>query len=506
MKTARSSRFAPLFLLVTLGLPVAGRCQTYYVSTPITGRMTLGARDSTTRTSAHIDLLFTNLAETVYLDTAAMTIRQVGFISVTPLSATVTIQETQYVGGVFPNPPVSTPGTVVVTSTPDGGGLYFDTGPRSLTLNTVGGYYDISAPIVAGVPCSGSYTLITGGFTNTAAFSHVLTSLGYLNSGVWTFSTLSVPDYPASLSLNGLGNSSPDGVMGSDTLLVADVTAPDGFHLQLNPTTSNPYFGLKGAEAWRWSSGSVTATLTTTSPPSITAQPQSVGTHAHDQVSFNVTATGLLPMYYQWSLNGTNLAGATASNLTISNASQWDLGTYAVVITNGFGSTNSSSAILSMYPSIEAPFTGAVTYWGKPAAFSIVAWGSSPMSCQWFKDGVAVLDATNQVLRLSYMQFTNAGLYSVVVTNSLGSATNTPAQVIVNPAGVSLGLYPGVTIDGVVGYNYVIQRSPDLRNTNAWVTMTNLTLVQPVQLWVDTNVDASLPAHPLQFYRVLPGQ
>jgi hypothetical protein len=36
--------------------------------------------------------------------------------------------------------------------------------------------------------------------------------------------------------------------------------------------------------------------------------------------------------------------------------------------------------------------------------------------------------------------------------------------------------------------------------------MTNLTLVQPVQLWVDTNADASLPAHPQKFYRVLPGQ
>jgi hypothetical protein len=104
------------------------------------------------------------------------------------------------------------------------------------------------------------------------------------------------------------------------------------------------------------------------------------------------------------------------------------------------------------------------------------------------------------------MQFTNAGFYSLVVSSSLGSVTNPPAQVVVNPAGVSLGLCPAVTIDGVVGYNYIIRRTADLSNTNAWVTMTNLTLTQPVQLWVDTNVDASLPANPHHFYQVLPGQ
>lgn len=102
--------------------------------------------------------------------------------------------------------------------------------------------------------------------------------------------------------------------------------------------------------------------------------------------------------------------------------------------------------------------------------------------------------------------FTNAGFYSIVVSSSLGSATNTPEEVVVNPAGVSVGLYPGVTVGGVVGYNYIIQRTADLGNTNSWVTMTNMTLTQPLELWVDTSVDASLPANPYHFYQVLSGQ
>jgi hypothetical protein len=72
---------------------------------------------------------------------------------------------------------------------------------------------------------------------------------------------------------------------------------------------------------------------------------------------------------------------------------------------------------------------------------------------------VPLLNATNQMLFLPSIQFTNAGLYSVVLSNPLGSVTNKSAQVVVNPAGVSLGMFPGVYVSGVVGYTYTIQAS-----------------------------------------------
>jgi hypothetical protein len=110
------------------------------------------------------------------------------------------------------------------------------------------------------------------------------------------------------------------------------------------------------------------------------------------------------------------------------------------------------------------------------------------------------------MLNFPSIQFTNAGLYSVVVSSPYGSITNAAYQVVVNPAGVSLGFYPGLTISGVAGYSYIIQSSTNLANTNGWVTLTNLTLTQPVQLWVDTNVDASSPFNSQTFYQILPGQ
>ena len=158
-----------------------------------------------------------------------------------------------------------------------------------------------------------------------------------------------------------------------------------------------------------------------------------------------------------------------------------------------------------MYPFIEDSFAGEITYWGKDATLSFEGWGTGPLHYQWYKDGIAILNATNQTLFLPNIQFTNAGLYSVVLSSPLGSVTNVPAQVVVNPAGVSIGMYPGVIVSGVVGYTYTIQASSDLTNTNGWTTTATLTLIQPVQLWVDISVNALSPTNPHKYYRVVPG-
>ena len=110
-------------------------------------------------------------------------------------------------------------------------------------------------------------------------------------------------------------------------------------------------------------------------------------------------------------------------------------------------------------------------------------------------------NATNSSLTLTNLQFTNAGSYSVIVTNSFGSITSNPANLSIDLAGVSIALYPGVKIDGAVGLTYGIQYSSNLSNTNGWIGLTNLTFSQPTQIWYD-----SVPASLYQrFYRVLQG-
>jgi len=71
---------------------------------------------------------------------------------------------------------------------------------------------------------------------------------------------------------------------------------------------------------------------------------------------------------------------------------------------------------------------------------------------------------------------------------------------------LSLFFCPALTINGTAGYSYTIQSTTDLTNPGSWVTLTNLTLTQPVQIWVDTSVNAGSPFNPKYFYRALPQQ
>jgi hypothetical protein len=237
-------------------------------------------------------------------------------------------------------------------------------------------------------------------------------------------------------------------------------------------------------------------------PPSITTQPYSVVAYAHSSASFTAAVAGSEPLSCQWTFYGTNLANSTNTSIMLTNIQPSNLGSYRLLVTNAAGSVASSAATLFMYPYIATPFAGAVTYWGQSNTFSVAAWGNY-LQYQWYLNGAEVPNATSASLTIPAIQFTNAGMYSVVVSSIFGSVTNTPVQVVVNPANVSLKLYPNVVIEGTVGYNYLIQMSTNLFNTNAWITMTNFTLTQPIQYWDDISDDSTKPG---RYYRVLPGQ
>jgi hypothetical protein len=71
---------------------------------------------------------------------------------------------------------------------------------------------------------------------------------------------------------------------------------------------------------------------------------------------------------------------------------------------------------------------------GGTASFSVSVSGSSPFSYQWKKNGSNVSGATSSIYSISNAQTSHAGSYSVVVTNSAGSATSNAATLTVNAA------------------------------------------------------------------------
>jgi hypothetical protein len=90
-------------------------------------------------------------------------------------------------------------------------------------------------------------------------------------------------------------------------------------------------------------------------PPQITSQPFSQLADVGSSVVFTVTATGGLPLTYQWQKNGGNLTdggnlfGSTNSSLYLDGLVMTNAGVYSVVVANASGSVLSTGAVLTVY-------------------------------------------------------------------------------------------------------------------------------------------------------------
>jgi hypothetical protein len=107
------------------------------------------------------------------------------------------------------------------------------------------------------------------------------------------------------------------------------------------------------------------AVIVGSQPPLITTQPAGRIVAPGATVNLSVQVIGSASLSYQWLLDGVNLPGATASTLTFTNAQTFNSGTYAVVITNSYGSVTSSNAILTVTPAptcTPSP-SGLVSWW-----------------------------------------------------------------------------------------------------------------------------------------------
>ena len=86
--------------------------------------------------------------------------------------------------------------------------------------------------------------------------------------------------------------------------------------------------------------------------PSFVIQPQNITAAAGETIELAAIANGTEPLRYQWSLNGTDIAGATNRTYIISVVGVGHTGNYRVTISNDFGSQSSEVARVEV---IEAP-------------------------------------------------------------------------------------------------------------------------------------------------------
>jgi hypothetical protein len=170
-------------------------------------------------------------------------------------------------------------------------------------------------------------------------------------------------------------------------------------------------------------------------PPAITQVPQSVNGLWGGSAMFNVVATGPL-LSYQWRFNGTPLSGASVPTLLLSNLTDHDAGSYAVVVTNPFGSVTSAPVVLTvsaLAPTVTTPPASQAVVLGVDVLFAAEITAAPAPALQWFFNNAALPGATNTTLLLTNVTMSASGSYRVVADNFAGSAISPVATLTIIP-------------------------------------------------------------------------
>ncbi len=188
--------------------------------------------------------------------------------------------------------------------------------------------------------------------------------------------------------------------------------------------------------------------------------------------------------------NGSTISGSAASTLIIDNAQEADTGTYSLVVTNIAGKvTNSMTLTVSsgnVAPSITGPADQTVVQ-GSNVMFSASVSGLPVPNLQWRVNGVDIAAATNSMLTVSNVQYSQNGfVYSLIASNTAGLTTNNASLSVLVPPVISqqptnLAVIVGsaamfsVSASGVpaVRYQWRKNSSPIANATNVSYTLSN---------------------------------
>ncbi|GAB5558930.1 MAG: hypothetical protein SynsKO_05770 [Synoicihabitans sp.] len=176
------------------------------------------------------------------------------------------------------------------------------------------------------------------------------------------------------------------------------------------------------------------ASLDVQTAPVITGDPESVSGESGASVSFMVTYQANPVATVQWTFNGQPIDGATSDTLTLTNVGPAEVGDYRAVVTNDIGSTSSSAASFTLVgaPEITTQPVGTTVDPGANVTFTVVATGLPAPSYQWHLGGSEIPGATSASLSLTNVSGGDAGVYTVVVSNSVGFVTSRGAELILN--------------------------------------------------------------------------
>ena len=369
----------------------------------------------------------------------------------------------------------TTAGTLDAATTPLMQDFLFNTGALTTSVTGLGAYINYPYTLVvyaAGTTYTGqqaALVTVTAGSTGTTPASGVCTSASRkISAGV------------------GVAYQTFTGILNNSTLTFALTQAStggvnlNGLQLQFSPL------------------------LIVTQPVSQTASQGSAAL-------FTVSALATGTMNYQWQVtnsgtgtfvnltDGGQISGSQSSTLNITNLTTTNALAYRVIVSVGSSSVTSSPALLTVQtaPFITSQPASQTVVVGNTALFNVSVLGSAPLSYQWqanggsgytnLTDGGQILGSGTNALTISNLSSNWALSYRVIVTNSIGSITSTPAATLTvapNTLNIDVDFGSGATQSGsaVVGapgdvWNAVAATTGTIKNTaNATLSGVGLTL------------------------------
>ena len=184
-----------------------------------------------------------------------------------------------------------------------------------------------------------------------------------------------------------------------------------------------------------------------------------------------VVAKADAALAYQWFKDGSAIAGATSSSLSLTNVQASAAGAYWVELTSAGTQVTSQQAILTvnLAPQVIAWPTDVVVSLGGAAAFTVEAKGPN-LAYHWWHDASLITGATNATLTIESALASAAGGYQVEVINSAGWAVSPSFQLKFKPGlgnlKITLNPHQSVLIRsiGLPGMFYYVNASADLVN------------------------------------------
>jgi len=165
----------------------------------------------------------------------------------------------------------------------------------------------------------------------------------------------------------------------------------------------------------------------------ITTQPESLNVGVGNIASFNVSASSLEQLTYQWQKNETGVADVRTPGYTIASATLNDAGGYRCVISNPFISITSLVASLTVLepPEITEQPQPATINENVSVVFSVKARGSNPLSYQWKKNGNKINGANAATYNISSATIDCEGEYACEVVNPIGLTNSLTAMLTI---------------------------------------------------------------------------